>query len=113
MNNGEIEKIMIDFTKNGYENVTLFTGRKNGKKAKEIFKISKADSYVFLSKENQVITSSFFLGLLGDELLELFKKTGNINKLIDMVDLSNLNDVSRNECLRAIKRGIVTNELYL
>lgn len=108
-----LNELVIDFTKNGFEALTLFTGRKNGKKAKDIFKIAEAEKFVFIANNEQVITSSYFLGLVGDELSNLLKITGTVNALLERVDLTGLNEVSRNECERAIKRGIVSNELYL
>lgn len=108
-----LNELVIDFTKNGFESLTLFTGRKNGKKAKDIFKITEAEKFVFIANNEQVITSSYFLGLVGDELSNLLKITGTVNALLERVDLTGLNEVSRNECERAIKRGIVSNELYL
>lgn len=108
-----LNQLVIDFTKNGFGALTLFTGRKNGKKAKDIFKVTEAERFVFIANNEQVITSSYFLGLVGDELSKLLKITGTVNELLERVDLTGLNEVSRNECERAIKRGIVSNELYL
>ena len=113
MNSNITNEMTIDFTKNGFEKLTLFTGRKNGKKAKEAFKINNASKFIFIANNEQVITSSYFLGLVGDELTVLLNEVGTINNLLEFVDLSSLNEVSRNECERAIKRGIITNELYL
>ncbi|WP_062749497.1 hypothetical protein [Erwinia persicina] len=113
MSNQLKESITVDFTKGGFEKLSLFTGRKNGKKAKGNFNISISEKFIFLANPDQVITSSYFLGLVGDELTFLLRSSGNINNLLEKVDLSSLNEVSRNECIRAIKRGIISNELYL
>lgn len=113
MTNNMKESITVDFTKGGFENLSLFTGRKNGKKAKANFNISNAGSFIFLANPDQVITSSYFLGLVGDELTYLLGEGGSINDLLEKIDFSSLNEVSRNECIRAIKRGIISNELYL
>ena len=96
----------VDFTSPEFRDVTLFTGRKNGKKARSYFKIQKADGYKFLTNSEQVITSSYFLGLIGDELLELLNQVKDINELLLRVDTGSLNETSKNECVRAIKRGL-------
>ncbi|MBA0190116.1 hypothetical protein H4F50_20935 [Pectobacterium brasiliense] len=114
MNNssGE-ESVVVDFTVNELKSITLFTGRKNGKKAKSILGIKNSEYFVFIGNPDQVITSSYFLGLVGEELSNLFKKLGTVNYLLDRVDLNGVNEVSRNECVRAIKRGIFPSDFSL
>lgn len=109
----DVKTVKVDFTVNELRTITLFTGRKNGKKAKSMFSIQDADYFVFIGNQDQVVTSSYFLGLVGEELSNLFKKVGSINSLLDRVDLKSVNDVSRNECVRAIKRGIFSNDVSL
>jgi len=112
-NSSSVKKITVDFTVNEYKGITLFTGRKNGKKAKSNFSISNADRFEFIGNADQVVTSSFFLGLVGDELKVIFNEVGSINKLIEHVDLDKLNAVSKNECIRAIKRGLLSSDVSL
>ena len=102
MNNTSDEKLVVDFTNDELKNITLFTGRKNGKKSKSMFGIKNSEFFVFIGNPDQVITSSYFLGLIGEELSNLLKEVGSINNLLDRVDLNNINEVSRNECVRAI-----------
>jgi len=111
--NRELKEVIIDFSKNDMSAITLFTGRKNGKKAKSYFDVRFGDKYVFIAKDTQVITSSFFLGLVGDELINLLSKLSDINSLMERLDFSQLNEVSRNECIRAIKRGLSSEDVSL
>ena len=108
MTNSAISNIMfeVDFSK--MPNVTLFTGRKNGRKARQYFGIRASEEFSFVANDDQVITSSYFLGLIGDELATLLKKPGsnNIKLLLQRVHTDRLNLVSQNECIRAIKRGL-------
>ncbi|EJB8442490.1 hypothetical protein MW350_001954 [Vibrio parahaemolyticus] len=101
---------IVDFT--SMPDVTLFTGRKNGRKAKKHFTISNADYFIFRANENQVITSSYFLGLVGEELIALLNKleNSNINELLTCIDTQDINTVSQNECVRAIKRGLSSQD---
>lgn len=111
--NDKKTKVTIDFSSGEMAGISLFTGRKNGRKAKQYFKVRDGDFFVFLANEQQVITSSYFLGLVGDELTNLLKKSNDINGLLEKIDFSKLNEVSRNECVRAIKRGLSEDELSL
>ncbi len=101
---------IVDFT--SLPEVTLFTGRKNGRKAKKHFTISNADFFIFRANENQVITSSYFLGLVGEELITLLNKLekNNINEFLRCIDTQNINAISQNECVRAIKRGLSSQD---
>ncbi|MFA0036479.1 hypothetical protein AB4423_07010 [Vibrio chagasii] len=102
------EFYVVDFTSPEFSEITLFTGRKTGKKARPYFDIKKADGYRFLANKDQVITSSYFLGLIGDELLEILSNVKDINELLKHVNTESLNETSKNECVRAIKRGLRT-----
>jgi hypothetical protein len=98
--------ITIDFAK---QDSTLFSGRKNGERAKNtlIVNDSKKDQKVrFFSKEGQLITSSFFLGLLDDYI----RHFSSVNELMNNLDMNGLDPISREECLRAIKRGAAKNQ---
>lgn len=107
--NGDDEMFVIDFSK--LKDTTLFTGRKNGKRAKIKFNIKNANKYQIIANSQQVITSSYFLGLMGEELNELLSKQSNINELLEKIDIKNLNDVSKNECIRAIRRGLTRSNM--
>ena len=86
---------------------TLFTGRKNGNRAKAHFGISNQvfETYILIARHDQVITSSYFLGLLGDSL----KSFGGPLEILKHIDLSQISSISRDECEKAIKRGLTTN----
>lgn len=106
-NSAQQESIFeVDFRQ--MPDVTLFTGRKNGRKARQYFNVRSADAYRFIANDNQVITSSYFLGLIGNELIELLNtlNSNSINELLKRVHTGQLNPVSQNECVRAIKRGL-------
>lgn len=102
--------IKVNFNIEHFKDTKLFTGRKNGKAAKTYFKIDNGDRFVINAADDQIITSSYFLGLLGDELTKLLNDSKDINDLISKVDVSTLNKVSQDECIRAIRRGLVRNE---
>jgi len=101
----------VDFSK--MPEISLFTGRKNGRKARTYFQINDADRFIFKANSDQVITSSYFLGLIGDELAALLLKLNDINELITYVDTDSLNSTSQNECVRAIKRGLSPDDVSL
>ena len=84
----------------------LLTGRENGKRARDKFhiKLSK-DGYQLISSDDQLITSSYFLGLLGEEL----KSFRYANDALDRIDMKKLSIKSREELTLAIKRGLLTN----
>ena len=105
--------LTIDFSQNDLKNVTLFTGRKNGRKSKSLFSVTPCDQYIFKANKDQVITSSYFLGLIGDELRILLGNLNDINELISKIDTSSLNKVSQEECVRAIRRGLSSDEIEL
>lgn len=88
----------------------LLTGRKNGNRAREKFHIEEnEEGYILRSTQDQLITSSYFLGLLGVEL----KKYATANEALAKINMDGLSDQSRSECTRAIKRGLSTNrELF-
>jgi hypothetical protein len=103
--------IDIDFKKQ-YPDATLFAGRKNGQRAREIImtaksELDKADKKIaFHCSEEQLITSSYFLGLL-EEYLVQFETIEDVFEHINLSDLNN--PASLNECKRAIRRGAATN----
>jgi len=105
--------LIIDFSQSDLKNITLFTGRKNGRKAKSLFSVTPCDYYIFIANNDQVITSSYFLGLIGDELRILLDRLNDINELISKIDVSSLNTISQEECIRAIRRGLSSNEIEL
>ncbi|MCH9408106.1 MULTISPECIES: hypothetical protein [Pantoea] len=108
-----VEKVIIDFSTPEMSEITLFTGRKNGKKAKPYFKVRGGDYFLIKANDNQVITSSYFLGLIGDELFTLLKRLKDINELIERIDFTGINTTSQDECVRAIKRGLSSNDYSL
>lgn len=112
-NNSMESKLMVKIDFKSMADITLFTGRKNGKKAKTYFNVKDGDSFVFLANEDQVITSSYFLGLVGEELTRLLSKSKDINDLISKIEISSLNKTSQDECIRAIKRGLSDEVLSL
>ncbi|RXQ03305.1 hypothetical protein EGL69_13615 [Vibrio parahaemolyticus] len=105
--NGENDMLLIDFST--LEKTTLFTGRKNGKRAKERFGVRNARQFKFIANQGQVITSSYFLGLVGEELKDLLHSLRDINELLEHLDTDSLNDISKNECIRAVRRGLVSS----
>lgn len=105
--------LIVDFSQSDLKNITLFTGRKNGRKAKSLFSVTPCDYYIFRANKDQVITSSYFLGLIGDELRVLLDRLNDINELISKIDVSSLNTISQEECIRAIRRGLSSNEIEL
>lgn len=88
----------------------LLTGRKNGNRARDKFHIVESeDGYILTSSRDQLITSSYFLGLLGIEL----KKYSTANEALEKINMEGLSEKSRDECTRAIRRGLSTNrELF-
>lgn len=98
--------ITVDFST---QQSTLFSGRKNGARAREqLIKSNMLDDkkMKFSSKAGQLITSSFFLGLLGDYL----QRYNSIDEVIKNIDIEDLDPISREECLRALKRGSTKNQ---
>jgi len=104
-------EMKINFNSEEFKSIGLFTGRKNGKIARSDFSIKPADQFFFYSGAEQVITSSFFLGLVGEELKSLFNKIKNTEEFFSRLHFEGLNDVSKSECIRGIKRGIISDEL--
>ncbi|EJK2105645.1 hypothetical protein [Vibrio cholerae] len=101
--------LIIDFS--GFESASLFTGRKNGNRAREHFHVKDADYFVFKANKDQLVTSSYFLGLVGKELMNLLSKVKDTNDLLTKVDMSGLNPDSQEECTRAIRRGLSSFEV--
>ncbi|TWD32135.1 hypothetical protein FB440_12451 [Vibrio crassostreae] len=94
----------IDFTKIEGK---LLSGRKNGERAHKLLGIKLADGYKFVARQEQLITSSYFLGLMSNELKELSSSI-DIEELMARLDTTDLNEKSKNECTRAIRRSITT-----
>lgn len=90
----------------------LFCGNKNGYKFREKMKIKEFDYMVFICKEKQVVTSSFLVGLLKDEILDLYDKiyirTGRerdtINEIWGRIDLTNISKTNKMEFERFLNR---------
>jgi hypothetical protein len=82
----------------------LFTGRKNGLRAREQFRVPSlnSDVYELIARDDQLITSSFFLGLLSDDL----KRFGTPENILKRVKLDKVSKASQDECVKAIKRGL-------
>jgi hypothetical protein len=108
-----VDKDLFEINFSDMPLVTLFTGRKNGRKARKHYNIRNANGFIFKANENQVITSSYFLGLVGDELTCLLLDLRDINELLEKVDTDGLNETSKNECVRAIKRGLSPQDVSL
>lgn len=87
-------------------NSTLLSGRKNGERARKSLDVSFNDEYKIIARSDQLITSSYFLGLLGDELVRLAEKLGSVDAVIERLDLCEVNEKSRTECIRAVRRSI-------
>ncbi|MBE3791978.1 hypothetical protein AAFX19_14270 [Vibrio harveyi] len=102
-------ELTIDFSK--FDNASLFTGRKNGYRAREHFGVRNAEYFVFKAKHEQLVTSSYFLGLVGAELLHLLASLEDTNELLTRIDMSGLNPDSAEECTRAIRRGLSSFEV--
>jgi hypothetical protein len=97
-----LDKNLIDFT---VINSELLTGRKHGERSKKNnnFKIIKADKYYFKIGRNQLVTSSYIIGLLENEIQELINKYDNLN---DVIKCFNLNEVFNKESKEEIIRGV-------
>lgn len=98
-----MNEFTIDF---GLVESELLTGRKNGSRARDFFKLQSADKYILKSRVNQLITSSYFLGLMEDEL----KSFGTPANALKNVDMTQLSPESKDECEKAIKRGLAKNK---
>lgn len=100
--------ITVDFST---QDSTLFSGRKNGERARENL-IKKTGETLddkrmqFFSKDGQLITSSFFLGLLGEYLYQFH----NMDDVFEYINLNGLDRRSKEECLRALRRGATRSE---
>ena len=85
---------------------TLLSGRKNGERAHKTLNVRLKEGYEIIARDDQLITSSYFLGLIGDELVKLANEKGSVDLVISKLDLDKLNDKSKDECLRAVRRSI-------
>lgn len=109
MKNGQ--HLILDFK--SMPDITLFTGPKNGKKFRKEMKVCNFDHLSIQVKEGQVITSSFFYGLIGEELKKLFKKLGfehnteGIKKLKEILDYSELSEINKSEFERFLRRCVL------
>ncbi|OLF60229.1 hypothetical protein BTN33_01380 [Aeromonas veronii] len=100
--------ITVDFSK---QDSTLFSGRKNGERARHNLMKKTGEAFDdqrmnFLSREGQLITSSYFLGLLGEYLHQF----NNMNDVFNYIDLNGLDRRSKEECIRALRRGATRSE---
>lgn len=99
-----MQTLVINFS---HYQETLFSGRKNGERARNTFDIRFSEKIVVEAREDQLITSSYFLGLLSPELKRLVsEENGNVNRLLEHLNTESLNLKSKDECVRAIKRSI-------
>ncbi|MDR6962515.1 hypothetical protein [Shewanella putrefaciens] len=87
----------------------LLTGRSNGKRARKILNVRPADRYVLTSAQDLLVTSSYFLGLIGEELSAF----SSPNDALQHLDLSGLSPQSREECIKAVKRGLFSSSTGL
>ncbi|RUO44541.1 hypothetical protein CWE23_00395 [Idiomarina aquatica] len=86
----------------------LFSGRSNGEKAHEFFKLDHADKTDFFElevPEEVVVSSSYFLGMLED----IMRKYDSVDELKQHLDSSSLKGDTLAEYKRALKRGFYTN----
>jgi hypothetical protein len=89
-------------------NKKLFTGRSNGEKAFQYFKLynfSNDERVVLKIPTNIVISSSYFLGLLENIMF----KYQDLNEFKKHIDDSELSDANLREFNRAVKRGFFEN----
>lgn len=103
----EIMDVNLDRLKRG-EN-SLLSGRKNGEKAYEYFKLNDftKESVIRLkSSGSVVITNSYFLGMLE----AIFKKYDLVDDLYKHLDYSDLSELNKEELIRGIKRGFAKNK---
>jgi hypothetical protein len=82
----------------------LFSGRKNGIRARKTFHFEEGDienieSVTLVCSEDQVVTSSYYLGLL-----ELFViKFNTLDSALEKISMEGLSDYCRRECLDALE----------
>lgn len=94
---------MIEMTIKLVSNASgLLTGRSNGQRARSRYAIRIADKYILSSDPKLLVTSSFFLGLIGPELSVYTTP----NEALEHLDLDGLSEQSRKECIKAVKRGL-------
>ncbi|MDT3296088.1 hypothetical protein Q4Q57_13150 [Shewanella sp. SP2S2-6] len=87
----------------------LLTGRSNGQRARSKYHVKPADRYVLSSDGDLLITSSYFLGLIGEEL-SLYSTP---NDALEHLDLEGLSPQSQEECIKAVKRGLFSGNAGL
>jgi hypothetical protein len=80
----------------------LLTGRSNGQRARSRYGIEIAEKYIITADPELLVTSSYFLGLLGVEL----SKFGTPREALEHLDLRGLSTQSQEECIKAVKRGL-------
>ena len=97
--------MMIDFSK--MADTKIFSGRQNGIKARSHFNIHESEKYCIKTTEDQLITSSYFLGLLGELLSRQFSSP---NEVLEALDFDKSNEKSRREIVKAIRRGLSTHK---
>lgn len=96
---------MIDFEK--MSDTKIFSGRQNGVKARDYFNIHESEKYFIKTGNDQLITSSYFLGLLGELLSKQFSTP---NEVLNALDFEASNEISRREMVKAIRRGLSTHK---
>ncbi len=102
-----MNNITVDFSSIGPDR-TLFAGRKNGERARSLIKEVNAQNYVNLTiylcaEPEQIITSSYFLGLFG----KFIKNYSNASEAKRHLNFDGLSKKSQEECIRAVERGFV------
>ncbi|MGI2872282.1 hypothetical protein ACRTC7_11035 [Vibrio fluvialis] len=87
---------------------SLLTGRKNGERAHDTLRVEQTQQYKIVARQEQLVTSSYFLGLLGNELVSMAEELGSVNEVLEKINIEQLNPKSKEECIRAIRRSIAT-----
>lgn len=96
---------MIDFSK--MADTKIFSGRQNGVKARIHFNIHESKKYRIKTTDDQLITSSYFLGLLGDLLSRQFSSP---NEVLGAIDFEESSEKSKIEMVKAVRRGLSTHK---
>lgn len=99
-----VNELVIDLSSLESEGKRLLSGRENGKKAFELFKLSKYTNdtrLVLKNGDKLVITNSYFLGMLES----IIRKHSVKSELLDHMDYDGISHNNRKELLRGINRG--------
>lgn len=92
---------------------SLFCGPKNGNNFRQMMNVKSFDYLLINKREEQVITSSFYKGLIGKEVKELADKFGYSGKRDDSLEkiwlsmnYSILDDINKSEFQRFVSDTI-------